>query len=123
MSVPKKFFTFYLSFIFLLWAAMTVSAALTLDLKVEQNAKLSADSQQEIYTLSVSLAGQTAPRTYHVAYDLDGVYRKEFQNQTVPFLFNDNFSGLAPGDHTVKVDLDDANNRVVATQTVHILLP
>jgi hypothetical protein len=76
----------------------------------------------ETHAFSVGFAEKDRTDTvgYTVIYFLDGQPLSQWTQQTIPFSFKRNFKGLEPGEHTIKIDVEDANNTVVATDSIRI---
>lgn len=73
-----------------------------------------------IYTIEVSaLAGAESNKEYLIVYYLDGRFEEDF-SATLPYSFKRNFKGHVAGQHEIKIDIEDGQNNILATQTMII---
>lgn len=96
---------------------------LNLKLTAERPARdAKGTDETNIYRFTVNLTEKTAadPTPYTIIYFLDDQPIEQWLNQTLPFSFERNFKGLNAGPHTIKIDIEDANNTVIATDSVTI---
>ncbi len=70
---------------------------------------------QNIFVITVDPIG-SSQSTYTVIYYLDDLFVEEFKGRTLPFTFRRNLKGVTRGAHTIKVEIENDNNDIVATQ-------
>ena len=81
--------------------------------------------QKNIFTITVAYPGSPSQAitiqsqsAHNVLYFLDDRFEAEFKAVTLPFSFKRNFRGQSPGVHTVRIDIEDGNDNVLATSMV-----
>lgn len=75
-----------------------------------------------IYTIQVDYAGPkgVVPQPCTIIYFLDDRFEEEFKNQALPFFFRRDFKGQLPGQHVIRIEIEDAKENNLATATLDI---
>lgn len=76
---------------------------------------------ENIYNFVVDYAGQPQTKqSYNLLFYMDGKYVTEFKNVTLPYAFARNFKGQADKPYEIRVDLETADLKIAARQTITI---
>ena len=97
------------------WGQTVVSDTINVSIERYED---STQAQQKIFMINVNSATLSSNLSYTILFYLDNRYVQEFKNQVLPFYFKENFSGQLPGDHQIKIEVEDNNGHVLAAATV-----
>lgn len=76
---------------------------------------------ENIFNFQVAYADAVSRESvYNVLFYLDGNYTAEFKNVKLPYHFSWNFKGQSDKLHEIRVDLEDAQLRIVGRKTVDV---
>jgi hypothetical protein len=87
--------------------------------------KMNADGRgtdvENIYTIVVEYTKKdNVQGSYNILYYLDDVYTDEFKARSLPYSFARNFKGQDDRVHTIRIDLEDRDLKIVGRQTATI---
>ena len=101
----------------------SVDALNTFNITVKLTREPATDiERQDIFTITVDYAAPaaTSGQTYNILYFLDDRFEEEFKAQSLPFSFKRNLRGQNTGTHTVRIDIEDNQDHVLASSTVGV---
>jgi hypothetical protein len=83
------------------------------------------NASNKIFTVTVrSLEeSQTLSGPLKVLYYLDDRFEEEYTVDVLPFSFQRNLAGQLSGVHTIRIDIEDGGENVLARQTTEVIVP
>ncbi|VAW47767.1 hypothetical protein MNBD_GAMMA03-1550 [hydrothermal vent metagenome] len=104
----------------LVYAGGNGTVPITLELQDVKNGNFGSH-QKYIHQVSIGLLDKTLAETqYLILYFCDDQFIKEYKNQTLPYSFLINLAGKTVGTHEIRIDIEDGNDNVLASETISV---